>query len=184
MDQFEEPPPKKRRVDEKKQMASGGTRKSNHSRGSKQRTKEVSANRQSLGVKSQKSDDKNLTANAGHTPYNFENQGVSGGTRPSQQRHHAEKPLPKAYQSPFDGQNIDFYNQEDEQYSKKVEKAIADEDNVEEIFGIKKRGNRDIKRDDGNREIRKRDEEREIDEREIRRADEEMDIEPVVGGQP
>lgn len=35
MDQFEEPPPKKRRVDEKKQMASGGTRKSNHSRGSK-----------------------------------------------------------------------------------------------------------------------------------------------------
>ena len=90
--------------------------------------------------------------------------------------------MPKAYQSPFDGQNIDFYNQEDEQYSKKVEKAIADEDNVEEIFGIKERGNRDIKRDDGNREIRKRDEEREIDEREIRRADEEMDIEPVVGG--
>lgn len=89
--------------------------------------------------------------------------------------------MPKAYQSPFDGQNIDFYNQEDE-YSKKVEKAMADDDNVEEIFGIKKRGNRDIKRDDGMREIRKREEEREIDDREIRRADEEMDIEPVVGG--
>ena len=52
MEQYEEPPPKKRRADEKKQMASGGTRKSNHSRGSKQRVKEVSANRQSLGVKS------------------------------------------------------------------------------------------------------------------------------------
>ena len=38
---------------------------------------------------------------------------------------------------------------------------MIEEDNVEEIFGINKRGNR-----------------------EIRRADEEMDIEPVVGGQP
>ena len=38
---------------------------------------------------------------------------------------------------------------------------MIDEDNVDEIFGIKKRGlNREIKRDD-----------------------EEMDIEPVIGGQ-
>jgi hypothetical protein len=43
-----------------------------------------------------------------------------------------------------------------------VEKAMKDEENVEEIFGINKRG---IGRD-------------------VRRADEEMDIEPVVGGQP
>ena len=66
---------------------------------------------------------------------------------------------------------------------------MADDDNVEEIFGTKKRGNRDIvKRDDVNKDVRKEDNEREIrradDEREIRRADEEMDIEPVVGGQP
>lgn len=94
---------------------------------------------------------------------------MSGGVRSSQNRHHAEKPLPKQkepYQNPFDGE-IDFYeNQyvkdEEDKISKKVEKALIDEDNVEEIFGINKRGlNRDIKR-----------------------ADEEMDIEPVIGGQP
>ena len=38
---------------------------------------------------------------------------------------------------------------------------MNDEENVEEIFGTKNRGNRNI-----------------------RGADEEMDIEPVVGGQP
>jgi hypothetical protein len=63
MDNLEEPPPKKNRQYEepptKKQAVSGGNRKSN-SRGlhsSKQRTKEVSQNRQSVTVFSQKSDE-------------------------------------------------------------------------------------------------------------------------------
>ena len=61
MDNYEEPPPKKTRYIEepqtKKQVASGGIRKSNSRelRGSKQRTKEVSQNRQSVTVFSQNS---------------------------------------------------------------------------------------------------------------------------------
>jgi hypothetical protein len=70
------------------------------------------------------------------------------------------------YQNPFDGeQQIEFYG-ENEDYVKKIEKNL-DEDNVEEIFGINKRGNRDIRRSDNDF---------------VKRDDEEMDIEPDVGG--
>ena len=56
-------------------------------------------------MKSQKSDDKNHLAHAGHTPYNFENQlhSMSGGARPSQKRHEEKAVGKQNYQNPFDG---------------------------------------------------------------------------------